>query len=116
MDQPICRQGQAVRDDFLEERIRIELEILAYLYEHPAARDTVEGIAEWWIAERMIQKQSRDVKEAIADLVRKGFVIERQMNGSRCVYQINPEMSQEILTWVQQRSESDKKDHFKKSG
>ncbi len=93
-----------MKDDCIEERERIELEILAYLYEHPQARDTVEGIAEWWISGRIVRKLSREVKKAIADLVKKGFVIERQISDSRYFYHINSAMKKEIIAWIKQRT------------
>ena len=47
-------------------------EILAYLVDHPKARDTLEGIVEWWLLEREIKFETARVKEALSNLVAGG--------------------------------------------
>src|SRR5262245_39788913 len=44
-------------------------EILAYLVHHPKAQDTFEGIVEWWLLERYIERQRAAVEAAMEELV-----------------------------------------------
>lgn len=55
---------------------RVASEILAYLKSHPGARDSLEGIAEWWLLERRILQEMQDVKKALGELVTKGLIEE----------------------------------------
>lgn len=52
----------------------IEREILSYLLDHPDAEDSVEGIAEWWVLERCVERGVAEVGSALEALVRRGFV------------------------------------------
>lgn len=74
-----------INDDHLEVAERI----LRYLREHPEAKDTVEGIAEWWLAEDKITHAVDQVSEAVAWLVEKGHLMERQVAGGKTIYEIN---------------------------
>lgn len=51
-------------------------EILKYLLRYPEAEDTVEGIAEWWMAEQRARWTVDEVREAMKELVAKGLVVE----------------------------------------
>jgi hypothetical protein len=70
--------------------------ILAYLIEHPDARDTLEGILQWWLLHLTINYQMSKVQEAINELVAKGYLIEN-VGSDRCKsYQINKNRLEEI--------------------
>jgi hypothetical protein len=49
-------------------------DILGYLRSHGDARDSLEGIVEWWMLERDILRETGRVKSALEELVRKGLV------------------------------------------
>jgi hypothetical protein len=74
----------------------IELEILEYFLKNPNAQDTFEGIAEWWLLETYIRKQSALVKQALSELVNQGLVIEIQDSNAQIHYRVNQEKIQEI--------------------
>jgi hypothetical protein len=78
-------------------------EILGYLAEHPKSRDTLEGIAQWWLLEREIIYQIDKIKEAIAELVAKGFVLEYQSADLKIHYGINRNKYNEIQAILKQR-------------
>jgi hypothetical protein len=65
-------------------------DILAYLAHNPDAQDTLAGIVEWWLLEQELRRQTSDVKEALAQLVREGRVIERKSHDSQIHYRVNP--------------------------
>ena len=75
---------------------KIGNEILAHLVDHPNARDTLEGIVEWWLLERQIKFQTARVKEALSDLVDKELLLERKGANSHIHYQLNPTKYNEI--------------------
>lgn len=74
-----------INDDHLEvaERIR------RYLRAHPEAKDTLEGIAEWWLAEDKITHAVEQVSETLAWLVERGELAKRQVAGAKTIYEIN---------------------------
>ncbi len=78
-------------------------EILAYLTEHPDSSDTLEGIIQWWLLEQRIEHGIVKVKEALAELVTKGLVIQNEGQDSRIHYRLNQSKYEEILTLIKQR-------------
>lgn len=79
-----------------EHRSRIADEILAYLADHPDARDTLEGIVQWWLLEQEIKKLTADVKAALADLVGEGLVIEERGVDAKIHYRLNQPLAEEV--------------------
>ena len=80
----------------ITEKSEITREILAYLDQYPDAQDTLPGVAEWWLLEQRIERQTADVKEALADLVKKGLVVELKGNDRLIHYRINRRKRREI--------------------
>ena len=64
----------------------VSAQILAYLRRHRRAQDTLEGIAEWWMLEQRIRHVITEVKEALAELVARGMVVERIGRDGRVHY------------------------------
>ena len=64
-------------------------EISSYLTRHPEARDTVEGIAEWWLLRQQIHDQTAAVRAALEQLVLEDLVLERRGLDGRAFYQLN---------------------------
>jgi hypothetical protein len=57
--------------------------ILEYLAEHPGARDTPQGIAEWWLLSSNTRQAVADVEDALRDLVARNRVsVTRGSDGS----------------------------------
>jgi hypothetical protein len=65
-------------------------EILNYLFKHPDANDTLEGITEWWLLNQRITYEMRRVKAAVFKLVKEGWVIEIKSKNSIVRYRLNP--------------------------
>lgn len=76
-------------DQWLTGKSQITYKILAYLTKHPDAQDTLEGIVEWWLLEQKIERETEKVKEALAELIGKGLILERRDGDSRSFYKIN---------------------------
>ena len=75
---------------------QIGYRILNYLVENPNAQDTLEGIVEWWLLDRLTVSNVNKVKEALAHLVAAHLVLERKGKESRTYYKINSHKLKEI--------------------
>lgn len=90
--------------DCTTERSEIVRDVLGYLIDNPHAQDTLEGIIEWWLLERNIESRAIKVKEALAELVAKGLILERRGSDSRLRYLINGHKQEEIRALLTQGS------------
>jgi hypothetical protein len=71
-------------------------DILNYLLDHPEAKDTLDGIARWWILEQRVKREMEEVKAALADLTQKGWLLERRGADTLVHYRLNPARAREI--------------------
>ena len=94
------KEGLLINDEF-----KIGNEILAYLIDHPNARDTLEGIVEWWLLEQQIKFQTARVKEALSDLVDRELILEKKGSNSQIHYRINQSKYKEIQELFKQKIE-----------
>lgn len=78
----------------------ISEEILHYLFKHPDANDTLEGIAEWWLLSQRISYEMKRVKAAVLKLVEEGWIIEIKGENSTVHYRLNPKKSKEFKSYV----------------
>ncbi len=68
------------------DRSPVMAEILRYLVEHPDAKDTIEGISQWWMPSHR-KAPSRDaVQSAIDELLTRGWIVRRETSPSHVVY------------------------------
>jgi len=63
--------------------------ILAYLADNPDAGDTFDGIVEWWLLDQRIKFETRNVSEAVSQLVSEGLIVEHAEADSRIIYRVN---------------------------
>jgi hypothetical protein len=70
--------------------------LLGYLHSNPDAKDTAEGIANWWLRARGINVDQRDVSEALNDLVARDWLIRRQNMSGYQIYGMNPARRMEL--------------------
>ena len=69
----------------------IAISILRYLDANPEARDTAEGIAQWWLRKEWIERKVDEVQNAIQVLKSKGFILEEPNTGvESTLYRLNP--------------------------
>lgn len=71
-------------------------EILAYLVAHPHCEDTLEGIAEWWLLERSIERRLKDVRRVLEELVSEGLLERRSSAGGQARYRVRDEARERI--------------------
>jgi Fe2+ or Zn2+ uptake regulation protein len=70
------------------EKTYIARNVLAYLSEHGDARDTLEGIVEWWLVEQRIIEQTAAVREVLDELVAGGLLHKSEGADSRTFYHV----------------------------
>jgi len=89
-------------------RSAIFYDILAYFADHPEAKDTVEGIVEWWLLEQRLKRARVQVKAALTQLVVEGLLITREGTTGRVYYHINRQKIREIRTLLREHPHEDK--------
>ena len=62
--------------------------ILRYLVESPQAKDTLEGIAQWWLSGESSKRVN--IERAVSLLLSRGIILETQRKGLRPYYQLAP--------------------------
>ena len=60
--------------------------ILCYLWAHPQAADTVDGIVEWWLPRRYHAEAVERVQEALDELVAGGWMEKIALVDGRVLY------------------------------
>jgi hypothetical protein len=70
--------------------------ILHYLQVHPDAKDTLEGIAQWWLLKEWTERKFQQIEASISQLVSRGLVVERRRPGLPPYYWLNRAKQDEI--------------------
>lgn len=78
----------------------IAREILRYLQKQPESKDTLDGIAQWWLPQENTQ-QRVEVERAVALLLSQDLVIETRRIGIEPYYQLNDQKHKEITEFLQ---------------
>ncbi len=79
------------------------IEILGYLTERPRAGDSLDGIAEWWVLSRCVEHRLAEVREALSELVQRGFVTECVLKDTTRLYRLNEDKLPEIQNFLEQQ-------------
>jgi hypothetical protein len=75
-------------DQFLTSKRVIWL-LLGYLYTHSDAKDSAEGITNWWLRARGVMVNETDVEEALNELVMSGWLTATDRSTSHPIYGLN---------------------------
>lgn len=84
-------------EDDVEEATR---GILHYLIEHPDAKDTPEGISEWWRPKGEPKWRQNELQQALDRLLAKGWLIVRGLSPSQNIYALNKKCIKEITHYL----------------
>ncbi len=74
-------------------------EILEYLVKNPEAKDTLEGIQQWWLEKGKNEFRPVEVEEALDVLVRSGWLTKR--TPAQSIFGLNKERVEEIQQFLQ---------------
>lgn len=80
--------------------------LLDYWSQHPAQESTVEAIVEWWLLEQRIQETVEEVRFALSELVKQGFVWEHAQADGRIRYSLNREKEDQVRAWRTSRGKT----------
>ena len=83
------------------DRAEIAHDLLSYLVENRGARDTLDGIVEWWLLQQRIIDNTIEVKGVLDDLAAKDLIVEYETPDKRIHYHVNQRREKEILELLQ---------------
>lgn len=75
----------------------VRYSILEYLVRHPEAKDTRDGVINWWIAKPCPDERLAD--QALDALVTEGWILKRDTT-SQAIYSLNHARMQEIRKFL----------------
>jgi hypothetical protein len=81
-------------------RPEITREILRYFMKNPGAKDTLEGIARWWLERNRVERTVDEVAQSLHVLVAQGLIIRRQARAALPYYLANPAKRREIAEFL----------------
>jgi hypothetical protein len=101
--------GKKMNLDQSKDKQQASRYILGYLLDHPEAGDTLEGIVEWWLLHQRIRFETRNVSQAVAELVAQGLIVKQKGPDSRIIYKANrsSENIQTMLGAIKSLSDED---------
>jgi len=67
------------------------------MLEHTRAQDTLEGIVEWWLLEKKIERNTAEVKSVLDELSAKKLIVESKAPDNRIRYRVNRRKQTEIV-------------------
>ena len=75
--------------------------ILGYLCSHPDAKDTVDGVEKWWLNDMDISMDARTVQNSLDHLVKLGWLVSRERQGTGVVYGLNEDRRERLRKFLQ---------------
>lgn len=79
--------------------------ILGYLCSNPDAKDTVDGIEKWWLRGVKISTNPTTVQDSLDDLVKSGWLISSERQGTGTVYGLNKHRRGTLQQYFQHKEE-----------
>ena len=75
-------------------------DILQHLITHPDAKDTMQGILQWWLPGGLMVWAEGEVQEALDMLVARGWLTQRQVTLTQKIYGLNKEHVEAIQEFL----------------
>jgi hypothetical protein len=75
----------------------IRLFVLGYLTCYPDAKDTLEGIRQWWMPNIQVQPRTDELQVTLEELVSSGWVLKTKLPGTPELYGLNRQRLDQIL-------------------
>jgi hypothetical protein len=96
--------GGMNRPDFSEDNNAVARLILGYLYSHPDAKDTAEGIEGWWLRGTGIDPDTDVVRGSLAYLVKWGWLTATGGSAGLTLYGLNKNREYALRQFLQNQS------------
>ena len=93
------------RPAFFEHNDALAWLILGYLSSHPDAKDTVDGVEKWWLNAMDINMDARTVRASLDHLVKLGWLVSYQRQGSGVVYGLNRDRREKLRKFLEDTAE-----------
>jgi len=81
----------------LADRSDITYDVLSYMLENTRAQDTLEGIVEWWLLEKKIERNTAEVKSVLDELATKKLIVEFRAPDKHVRYRVNRRKQTDIV-------------------
>ena len=88
----------------LDETKETSHKILAYLLDNPDAKDTMDGIMNWWMLQQDIKRNVALIKKTVQALLHAGLLLVRHGTDSTKYYQVNRARLAEISALIEMNS------------
>ena len=75
--------------------------ILGYLSSHPDAKDTVDGVEKWLLNDMEINMYARTVQGSLDRLLKSGWLVSYQRQGSGVVYGLNRDRREKLRKFLE---------------
>ena len=82
-------------------------EILRYLVAHPKAKDTINGIANWWLAKSVSLESRSQLEQALKLLVAKGWLLSRFSPQAETIYSLNEDHLTDIAEFLRSDAQTE---------
>ena len=92
------------RPDFSEDNNVVARLILGYLYSHPDAKDTAEGIGRWWLRGKGIDADTDVVRGSLAYLVKREWLTATEGSAGLTLYGLNKNRQYALRQFLQSQS------------
>ena len=89
------------RTDFSEDNDVVAWLILGYLCSHPDAKDTAEGVGDWWLNGEGIHVDAEVVRSSLDYLVRLGWLSATAPHAGVTVYGLNQNRRSNLQRFLQ---------------
>jgi hypothetical protein len=89
------------RPDWFDHNDVVAWLILGYLCSHPDAKDTAEGVEKWWLNGQEVYVDARVVRGSLDYLVRLGWLVSSERQGSGTVYWLNGDRRNKLRQFLQ---------------
>lgn len=76
-------------------------EILSYFLRHPAAADSLRGVARWRLMEEAVRQSLETTETALNWLITEGYLTEESRLGTGRIFQLNPERRKEAEEFLE---------------
>ena len=85
-----CRRSDVLSEDVPATTLKSVGEVLAYFLQHPAAADSLEGIARWRVQQESVPRIVEQVDQALAWLVKEQLLLREDRLGGASTFRLDP--------------------------